>query len=388
MTAEAQWWPQHAVRTWRDQDGQSWRELADGREEPYDPVTETEDLPPGRAPSTWQPVDLGPFLDGTHVAPAPDLLRRSDGAGLAYPGRVHWLAGEPGALKSWLALHACAQAMHAGEPVVFIDFEDGPAGIVGRLEALGVTAPTIRTHLTYLSPDGALSHAARDALAGVIAAAQLVIIDACTEALSAQGLSSKDDTDVASWLALLPRWAAQLGPAVLVLDHVIKDTEGRGRWATGSQHKLAGLDGVAYTLEGVQAGGVGMTGRSRLYLSKDRHGQVEPHAVPSTAGKRWLADFVVDSTGPFTDTALHPPSVQHGAFLPTVVMAKVSTVLDAARKPMTKSEVEDRVGGKAAVVRQAIAALEDAGHIEVTAGPHNSRLHALIKPYPTVEETP
>jgi hypothetical protein len=49
---------------------------------------------------------------------------------------------------------------------------------------------------------------------------------------------------VASWLELLPRWAARLGAAVLVLDHVVKNVETRGRWATGSQHKLAGLDGV------------------------------------------------------------------------------------------------------------------------------------------------
>jgi len=338
------------------------------------------DLDP--TPPSWAGIDLTSYLDGTHLPCQPTLLRRSDGPHLLYPGRVHWLAGEPEALKSWLALLACLQVLDQGGRVVFIDFEDGPAGIVGRLLALGVDRQVIASRFDYRSPEGALRRAERDALAGDVAAADLLVIDACTEALAAQGLSSKDDVDVASWLALLPRWAARLGPAVLVLDHVVKDSENRGRWATGSQHKLAGLDGVALTLEAVQPGGVGMVGRSRLYCSKDRHGQVRPHSVPSTGGRAWLGDLVVDSSGPFTEAVLHPPTAQEGTFVPTVVMGKVSDVLSAAGRPLSKSEVEDRVGGRAAVVRQAIAALQDAGHIEVTTGSHNSRQHRLLKAYP------
>lgn len=390
MTAEAAAWPAIAVRTWRDEGGQHWRRFADGREEPYDPVTEADDQPAGDAPapSTWVPVDLTAYLDGTHTPPLATLLRRSDGPGVAYPGRVHWLAGEPGALKSWLALHACAVVMHAGGSVVYIDLEDGPVGIVHRLTMLGISQEMIGDRLIYVSPDGPLSHPARDQLAGPVTGADLVVIDAATEALSAQGLSSKDDTDIASWLALLPRWAAKLGPAVLVLDHVIKDTEGRGRWATGSQHKLAGLDGCAYTLENVHPGGVGLTGRSRLFLSKDRHGQVEPHAVPSTGGKRWLADFVVDSSGPFTEAVLHSPAARNPdePFVPTAVMTKVSAALVKADKPLSGREVEDRVPGKAQTIRLALAALVDEGHVAVEIGARNARLHRLLKPYPTPED--
>jgi len=346
------------------------------------------DAPVGPSAASWAQVYLGSYLDGTHEPTLPTMLRRTDGPHLLYPGRVHWLSGEPEALKSWLALLACVQVLDHGGRVMFVDFEDGPTGIVGRLLALGVNPEVIVARFDYRSPEGALRHAERDALAGDVAAADLLVIDACTEALAAQGLSSKDDTDVASWLALLPRWAAKLGPAVLVLDHVVKDSENRGRWATGSQHKLAGLDGVALTLESVQPGGVGMVGRSRLYVSKDRHGQVRPHAVPSTGGKAWLADLVVDSSGPFTEAALHPPTTQEEPFRPTVVMGKVSDVLSAAGRQLSKTEVEDRVGGRAAVVRQALAALEDAGHVEVTTGSHNSRQHRLLKAYPEVAEQP
>jgi hypothetical protein len=289
-------------------------------------------------------------------------------------------------MKSWLGLYACAQALHRGQKVVYIDLEDGAAGITGRLLALGVSAESLSLHLTYLSPDGPLHLTDRDALGELVTGAEILIIDACTEALALQGLSSKDDTDIATWLSLLPRWAAKLGPAVFVLDHVVKDSDNRGRWATGSGHKLAGLDGAAYTLEAVQAGGVGMTGRSRLYISKDRHGQVRPAAVLSAGGKQWLADFVVDSTGPFTEAVLHAPTAHPETFIPTAVMSRVSDALAKAGKALTKSEIEDRVGGRAAVVRQAIAALDDLGHLDIKAGPHNSRLHTLLRPYPDSEE--
>lgn len=337
--------------------------------------------------STWRPVDLASYLDGSHQPPEATLLKRADGAGLAYPGRVHWISGEPEAMKSWLGVYACAQALHRGRRVVYIDLEDGAAGIAGRLLALGVDPRAVAQHLTYLSPDGPLRYADRDDLSGLVATAELLVIDACTEALALQGLSSKEDTDIATWLNLLPRWAAKLGPAVFVLDHVVKDSEARGRWATGSGHKLAGLDGAAYSLEAVQPGGIGMTGRSRLYVVKDRHGQVRPHSVSSTGGRYWLADLVVDSTGPFTEAVLHAPTTHPETFIPTAVMAKVAAALTKAGKALTKSEIEDRVGGRATVVRQAIAALDDLGHLDIKPGPHNSRLHTLIRPYPPEEET-
>ncbi len=123
-----------------------------------------------------------------------------------------------------------------------------------------------------------------------------------------QGLSSKDDTDIATWLELLPRWAAKLGPAVAVLDHVVKDAESRGRWATESQHKMSGLDGVAFSLETVQPAGRWLTGRSRLYVTEDRHGQVRgPATVASTGGKHWAGDLIIES-GLVLNVALHAPA--------------------------------------------------------------------------------
>lgn len=343
------------------------------------PAAEAEAAPP----STWQPVDLGPYLDGSYLPPVPTMLRRQDGRALIYPGRIHWVSGEPEALKTWLVLLACVQVLLDGGTVVYIDLEDGPGGMTTRLLDLGVPASVVREKFRYLNPGGRLTDLDRLSLAPLVASAALLVIDACTESLAQQGLSSKDDTDIATWLDLLPRWAAKLGPAVAVLDHVVKDAESRGRWATGSQHKLSGLDGVAFTLETVQPAGRGLVGRSRLYVSQDRHGQVRgPSTVASTGGKHWAGDLVLDSTGPALEVVLHAPDEQTGPFRPTVIMQRVSEALTAAGRPLSGREVIDRVSGKQQTVRQALALLVDEGHVAVEDGPNRSKLHRLVNPYP------
>lgn len=352
-----------------------------------EPSAPDESPPPDEAPNTsggWEPVDLGPYLDGSYQAPEPELLRRTDGAGLIYPGRVHWLSGEPEAGKSWCGVLACAQELLAGRRAVYLDLEDGPDGITGRLLALGVPPDTIRARLAYVRPEAALTLARRAAFAPVIAGAALLVLDACTESVAQQGLNDRDGVDISAWLDLIPRWAARLGPAVIVLDHVVKDAESRGRWSTGSGHKLAGIDGVAYSLETVHPAGRGLTGRSRLFVSKDRHGQVRgPRTVPTAGHRHWAGDLVVDSSsGEFLEVVLHPPSQQDGPFRPTVVMARIADVLASAARPLSGREVGDRVSGKAGVVRQALAALVDDGHVQVENGARGAHLHRLVKPYP------
>jgi hypothetical protein len=337
----------------------------------------------------WTPRDLTSYLDGTFQPPTPSLLRRQDGACLMYRGRVHWISGEPEAGKSWLGLLACAQELWAGRQVVYVDWEDGPEGITRRLLDLDVDAAVIRERFHYVQPESALGPMRRERLQPWVEASSLLVIDACTESLAQQGLSSKDDTDIAQWLDILPRWAARLGPAIAVLDHVVKDADSRGRWATGSQHKLAGLDGVAYAVETVHPAGRGLTGRSRLFVSKDRHGQVRgPLTAPSAGHRHWAGDLVIDS-GLMLEVVVHPPThTQPGeVFRPTVLMERISEVLAAAGRPLSSREVEDRVSGKAQHKRQALAALVDDGHVEVVLGHHNSKQHRLVKPFPAPEET-
>jgi hypothetical protein len=90
------------------------------------------------------------------------------------------------------------------------------------------------------------------------------------------GLRPTDDVDVAE-MQLLPKALAKLGPAVLLIDHVVKEKQSRGRYATGSQHKLSGITGAAYTIEPQARFAIGTSGSSVVLIVKDRPGGVRGH---------------------------------------------------------------------------------------------------------------
>lgn len=328
------------------------------------------------------PVDLTPYLDGSHVPPTPCYGHRDDGVPLFYPGMVHSVAGESEGGKTWLALAVSAERLLAGEVVTYLDLEDGPAGFADRLLALGVPADVIRDRFRYVRPEGRLTDAAREHLAAALDGASVAIIDAVTEAMSLHELDGRRGPEVAAYLELLPRWIARQGPAVVQLDHVVKDAENRGRFATGSQHKLSGIDGPAFTVEPVQPFGRGLTGRSRIVLNKDRHGQLGPHWVAIAGHRRWIGDLVVESRDSGAVFArIAAPAEQAGGFRPTVVMGKVSDALVKAGRPLSLREIQDRVSGKQQVVRQAVAALVDDGNLSIDTGPRGAHLHRLMRPF-------
>ncbi len=200
--------------------------------------------------------------------------------------------------------------------------------------------------------------------------------------MALHGLELKDNTDVARFGKLLPRWIADRGPAVVALDHVTKDREGRGRYAIGGVHKLNGVNGAAYVLENRRPFGIGLTGRSTLLVAKDRPGQLRRHALPSGEGLAWLADLVIESHDvTFAEANLTVPARGDGPFRPTVLMGRVAAALAGATDPLSKQDIEARVQGRAADIRTAVAALIDDGFVTVTTGSHNSKLHRLVKPY-------
>ena len=86
-------------------------------------------------PSTWKPVDPGPYLRGEIEIPRPTLgVARSDGARFLYPGRDHSVISDTGAGKTWIA-DACALAeIEAGNRVVYVHYEEAdPASTAERL---------------------------------------------------------------------------------------------------------------------------------------------------------------------------------------------------------------------------------------------------------------
>src|SRR3954454_5953496 len=83
-----------------------------------------------------EPVALQAVLDNPSERLTPTVGHRDDGRGLFYRGKVSSVAGESEAGKSWLMLVTAVDEIRARHPVLYIDFEDDPSGIVERLKAL------------------------------------------------------------------------------------------------------------------------------------------------------------------------------------------------------------------------------------------------------------
>lgn len=311
----------------------------------------------------WEPLDLTAVLTGTWQPPTPTMLVRTDGIGLVYPGRVHSIAGEPGGGKTWLALHLAAETIRHGDRALVVDYEDTPASCVARLRALGLDDAQIAAGLIYVRPErplvgrGQYNVAALDELASWDIA--LAVIDSVGESIATEGLKPNDDDDVVRWMQTLPRRLAhQNGAAVLLLDHVAKEREGRGLWAIGSQRKLAAIDGAAYMLEVGVAPTRTVDGHVRLICAKDRHGTHQRgHQV---------AQVDITPTGDRTTITVHPPAGATGEpFRPTVLMERVSRYLEE-HGPCSKRETLRNVEGKDKPLGQAIDVLVTEDYVEQT----------------------
>jgi hypothetical protein len=256
--------------------------------------------------TSWEPVDLLPILEGKIERPAPAFLSRTDGACLLYPGRLHWLAGEPESGKSFLALAAAAECLEGGLPVVWIDFEDCEQVLVDRLRLLGIPNQNLFHAVRYLRPSESLTASALDFLrTTVLPGAMLVVIDSATPAMIVDGLDPDSNRDVARWIGALPRAAQTAGAAVLVLDHVTKARDARGRYPRGAGHKLEAVSGASYSLDAHARAAPGRIGRARLTLQKDRHGAVRAASMGDAAG-----EVVIDATDPtLIVVSIEPPAL-------------------------------------------------------------------------------
>ena len=123
--------------------------------------------------------------------------------------------------------------------------------------------------------------------------------------MATYGLSINDNDDVASFYRRLPRRFADAGPAVVLIDHVTKTREGRGRHAIGAQHKLAAIDGASYIIESVTPFAPARFGLSRLLIAKDRPGRIREHLDGKT-----VAELHLHSEPGHITASLRPPEAK------------------------------------------------------------------------------
>lgn len=331
--------------------------------------------------STLEVADVAALLAGNLQAEQPALLTRTDGGALLYPGKMHVFQAEPSSGKSWLALVAVAEVLAMGGSAGYLDHEDTGNGILGRLRNLGVSDAVLADRFYYANPAGKFGPAERLHLTTALDRMNmdLVVIDGVGESLSRNGLSEDKAEDVIRWTDLLPRWIARTGAAVLMLDHVAKDPEQRGRWARGSGAKLAAVDGASYQIKVRQPFSRHREGRFDLVVAKDRPGGVGAigetvatvHVTPHAAG-----ELVTVRVDPHSTEAAAPTD----SWKPTVIMGKVWAALDGSTAPLTATALATLVhSDKPRLVKEAITRLIAEGFIAET-GKRPKTLR-IVKPY-------
>lgn len=333
--------------------------------------------------TSWWPRDLDAVLAGRTEDPPPTLLRRADGTALFYRGRINGLIGESESGKTWLALLATAQQLADGGHVVYLDFEDTAAGLVGRLRALGTT-DTAMTRLHYIGPDEALHARAQNDLAETLTTTRpdLIILDGFNAAMTLLGLDLLDNNDATKFAQMLLKPLAGTGAGVIYVDHVPKAKEHRGKGGIGAQAKRAMTTGCAISVDVLEPFGRGMTGRLGLHVDKDRPGHVR--AAAAEAKRIGRAVLTSDATTGAVRVVIEPPAATDGTpdsdGARAVLAERISDHL-AAGGSATKRGIRSAMGGRAQTVDAALDWLVEAGYVARDGVPERGFTHKLLRSY-------
>jgi hypothetical protein len=340
--------------------------------------------------TSWYPRDLGPVLAGEESGdPKPVFLLRDDGAALIYRAKINALIGESESGKTWIALLAVVQVIASGGQVLYLDFEDSAAGITGRLLALSLTRAQLAAQFRYIAPDEPLGSLAATELSAALGGPvpDLIVLDGVNAAMTMLGLKLTDNKDVTEFSQRILRPLKRTGAAVLTVDHVTKDREGRGNYAIGAQAKRADIDGAAFLIDASKPFGRGLTGKLRITVSKDRPGHVRAIAANARyAGTAVLVSHEDGSISAAIETPDTKTAEEKEPFRPTELMERVSRYLESHPEGATGNRVKENVTGKKEWVGYALNRLADEGYITREPAPRNGQIHKSAKPYRKISE--
>ena len=232
---------------------------------------------------------------------------RSDGARLSYSGAVNGLVGPPESGKTLVAIAQACDDLKAGGRVLHVDADHmGPqATIAHYLAADGVERDVLAdpARFRYVEVRGA------DHLRRVIAQAAdwrptFVVVDSVGEIIPLLGGDSNSNDDARRIGREVFTPLADLGAAVLVIDHVNRAEGASGGYAIGASGKKAAIDGSYLSVAIVEPFVPGQGGAAALSILKDRHGGLR---AVSPAGKNpTAAVFRLDSRSNVSTWEFYP----------------------------------------------------------------------------------
>jgi AAA domain len=292
-------------------------------------------------------IDLAPFVRGEAPETNLGVLYRDDGQGLFYRPGVNDLHGEPGTGKSLVTQVAIAGVLRAGDGVVCLDYEGTARTFVERLRVLGVADEVIAdpSRVCYANMPGRVTPNHITTLKARMESlgAAFVGVDAMLPALARSGLDDNSNTDVAHYYENSIRPLADAGVAVVTIDHIVKDSAGRGRGARGAGAKLQFVD-MSYSLKPIQAFSKHQEGSFKLVCDKDRHGNF---AAGSTVA---VVKVTPSDDGLVTVTVEAPQQPGEGGWQPTTLMERISKYMERQREaspiPPSKTDIYAAVTGR------------------------------------------
>lgn len=327
-------------------------------------------------------VDLTWLLEGEPptVAP-PRWTRRSDGAALFYAGRINGVFGDPETAKSWLAMTAVVEALDAGARATYLDADhNGAVEVAQRLVGLGADPATVADPGRFrLYEPGDRADLAAWVGRMLTWRPAVAVVDSVGEIVPMLGLKSTDNDDITVAIRrVLKPVAHEAGACLVAVDHLPKNAEARSSgYAIGGTAKKRAVDGSYLSVEAVTPPAPGHLGRVRLTIEKDRNGALRERSPGKAAG-----DFVLDSRGHTVAWSVEAtPMTDAGKVKPTYLMEQISRVLEAADEPMSLTQLEEAVKGKAVYIREAAGLLVTERYIKAEPGPRNSTLHSSTRPY-------
>ena len=332
--------------------------------------------PPADKPDhSWRPLNL---IQLAANPPEPPAI-----GGLLYPGKRTVLSGETESMKTWFALILCKAELDAGFPVVWADLDAMGAGaMLERLELIGAQREQIEDSFHYIEPSEPLNPAKVGELQELVdgTGARLFVIDAFNPILNLHGLNPDSVTDVETFWRTIADPICQAGAATVMLDHVVKNPDNRGKYASGSERKASGaIVHLGFKLlEPLRKGG---TGRSLLNVHKDR-----PGYLPRPA----LGRLFMDATAAHIAYRIEPDKShdEPGRFRPTVLMQKVSVYLEQHPTAASTNEIKKSITGKDKAIETALQILVEDGYASQQQGPRRSVLYTFVRPYRESEEPP
>jgi hypothetical protein len=311
-------------------------------------------------------TDVASVLDGDgFTAPAPTILRRTDGNGVFYTAQANVVVGDPESGKTWIASAAVVESLCLGGRAVVLDLDhNGPHSTISRLLDMGAPESALRdpTRFRYTEPeDGAhLVAAVRDAVKWE---PDVVVLDSLGEVIPLFGGSSNSPDDFTRVHALVIKPLTMAGACVIIIDHLAKNAESRAMGATGTAAKKRAVGGVMLRVTVADAFTPGRGGAAHLAIAKDRHGGLR--AVSPTGDKEPLAGtfrLVSEADGTLS-WAVHAPAGGDRNPAEAADPADVAALAELNPPPTSVRDARERMGWR---MDRAAAAMRDFRALPVT----------------------